>query len=363
MPSPDGAVAALWRRLARYLRPPRRLRFTREGKFFFGIALGIGFAAINTGNNLLYLLLGWVLSLILASGVMSEQVLRGLAVTRIPPREIFAGQPFLMGIALRNLKKRLSSFSIEIEDLTHDRTLDKKCYFLKIPAGKAQTATYRQILPRRGLYRFHGVRVGTRYPFSLFAKSRIIEKASEVVVFPAISPVILPAASRDHFGEEALARIGRRGEFHGLREFREGDDQHDVHWRSSAHRGRLMVREFEAESHRRVNIIFDNIRAGDSEFERTVSLVGSLAAGYIANSYAVRLIGRGFAVPCASGPEQLHRILKVLALVAPVDATVLFAARAEPGIQTVKIAPGSFANWRPIARAKTEERPVASSPA
>ena len=42
-------------------RPPRKLKFTREGKYFLGITLGVGFAAINTGNNLLYLLLGMLL--------------------------------------------------------------------------------------------------------------------------------------------------------------------------------------------------------------------------------------------------------------------------------------------------------------
>jgi len=46
----------LWR-----FRPPRKLKFTREGKYFLGITLGVGFAAINTGNNLLYLLLGMLL--------------------------------------------------------------------------------------------------------------------------------------------------------------------------------------------------------------------------------------------------------------------------------------------------------------
>ena len=40
-------------------RPPRRLRITREGKYFLGITFGVGLAAINTANNLLYLLLGF----------------------------------------------------------------------------------------------------------------------------------------------------------------------------------------------------------------------------------------------------------------------------------------------------------------
>ena len=56
--------------------PPRKLKFTREGKYYLGITLGVGFAAINTGNNLLYLLLGMLLSLIVVSGVMSDLSLR-----------------------------------------------------------------------------------------------------------------------------------------------------------------------------------------------------------------------------------------------------------------------------------------------
>ena len=44
----------------------RRLRFTREGRWFTFLTVGVGFGAINTGNNLLYLLLGWMLSAIIA---------------------------------------------------------------------------------------------------------------------------------------------------------------------------------------------------------------------------------------------------------------------------------------------------------
>ena len=66
----------VWSRLRRRLRPPRRLQFTREGRIIVLLSVGVGFAAINTGNNLLYLLLGWLLSFIIASGILSEQTLR-----------------------------------------------------------------------------------------------------------------------------------------------------------------------------------------------------------------------------------------------------------------------------------------------
>src|SRR5260370_28177507 len=103
-PKRPGKLAA---RLRRLLKPPRRLEFTREGKYFVGITLGVGFAAINTGNNLLYLLLGMMLSLIIASGVLSEMSLRGLSVAREPPARPHPGKPFLMRVSLQNHQRRL----------------------------------------------------------------------------------------------------------------------------------------------------------------------------------------------------------------------------------------------------------------
>src|SRR3954469_7925051 len=176
-------------RLRRWMRPPRALKTTREGKYFIGITIGVGFAAINTGNNLLYLLLGMMLSLIVASGVLSEMSLRLLEVTRQPPGRIFAKTPFLMGIGLRNAKKRAPSFSIEVEDLQADKPLDKKCYFLKLPAGRLQHTSYRHTFPRRGRYVFTAFRVSTKFPFALFRKSRRVELPAEVIVFPQLSPI------------------------------------------------------------------------------------------------------------------------------------------------------------------------------
>ena len=64
--TPRSPLLRWWPRW-RSMKAPRKLKFTREGKFFVGITLGVGFAAINTGNNLLYLLLGMLLALIVVS--------------------------------------------------------------------------------------------------------------------------------------------------------------------------------------------------------------------------------------------------------------------------------------------------------
>ncbi len=365
-----GALARLAARLRRAFRRSRRLRSTREGKYFLVITLLLGLAAINTGNNLLFLLLGWMCSVILASGILSELSLRGLTVVRQPPPRIFSGRPFLMGISLRNEKRRLPSFSIEIEDLVLSgapplaKPIDKKCYFLKIPSGRMQSTSYRHTFPRRGRYAFEGFRISTKFPFALFRKSLEVDCPGEVIVFPAIHPVNPPQPSGRVGGEDTQARQGRRGEFFGLRELRDGDDPRDIHWRSSAHKGRLMVREYEEEAQRRATILVENGMADDppqaerDTLEKAISMAASLASAYISRGYAVRVIGRGPEghVPSAAGPAQLARILRMLALLPTVSFDVPYAATPDPRAENLLVARrGGAARQRPAGVSRIVE--------
>jgi len=343
--------------LRRRLRPPRRLRFTREGRFLVLLALGIGFAAINTGNNLLYLLLGWICSFIVASGALSETTMRGLAVRRRPPPRVFAGHPFLMEISVENKKPKLASFSIEVEDLIGGRPLDKKCYFLKIPAGKTQRTSYRHTFSRRGLYRFDGFRIATKFPFGLFRKSRDLDAGGEVLVYPRLVAVARPAPRTESSGDARAAHLGRRGDFYGLREWREGDDRRDVHWRSTARTGRLMVREYEDERTRQVVVAVDNalpadVRAaiGDGldppeaeALERAISLAASLASAYLEGGWSVALVARGAWVPASAGRPQLARILRELALLATTGDDEPFAAPLPPRTESILVVPRGVA--------------------
>jgi uncharacterized protein (DUF58 family) len=109
------------RPLARRVRPRDWLRITREGWLFIAICFAVGLAAIRSGNNLLFLILGMMLGLLLASGILSELSLRGLRFERLPPPAMHAAKPFLMGISVTNTKRTVASFSIEVEDIQGDR--------------------------------------------------------------------------------------------------------------------------------------------------------------------------------------------------------------------------------------------------
>lgn len=344
-------MSVVTRILAR-LRPPRRLKFTREGRYFVAISVGIGMAAINTGNNLLYLLLGWLLSVIIASGVLSEQVLRGLRIQRRPPGRIFAGQAFLMEISVENTKRSLASYSIEVEDRIAGGVLDKKCYFLKVPAGRTQRTSYRHTFPRRGLYRFTGFRVGTKFPFGLFRKSRDLEVGKDLIVYPHIHPITVPPPRAHYAGNDTARQLGRRGEFFGLREYRDGDDRRDIHWRSTARTGRPLVREYEDESQKRAVIVLDNAlpapaQASDgatessentratAAMERAISAAASMTTAYLSKGYAVELVARGCRVPSGAGPTQVTRMLEALALLAIVTDDVPFSGSVDARLESI----------------------------
>lgn len=348
---PTGRRKSLWRWLREKLRPPRRLRFTREGRYFFFISLAIGFAAVNTGNNLLYLLLGMTLSLIVASGLLSERTLKNLVVTRHLPPELYAERAFLVGVELHNHKTRVPSYSVEVEDLADGQLLDKKCYFLKVPPRRSQHTSYRYAFPTRGLHRFEAVRLSTKFPFALFRKSRDAALPAEVVVYPALVDVSdLVAGARYGVGESPSGRAGHGEDFYAMRELREGEDPRSIHWKTSAKAGRMMVREREESSSRRIAIHLENVHLDPldlrslAEVERAIARAGSLATHFIDRGYRVRLSTRTALVAEGAGRGHLRHILRTLALLQIVDGTG--AARVEPprpgpGVRAIVITPSA----------------------
>jgi uncharacterized protein (DUF58 family) len=311
-------VARLRARLRRWFRPPRRFRLTREGKWFIGATLLLGFAAVNGGINLLFLMFGMMLCLLIANGVISEACMRRLEVQRRLPPALFASAPFLMGIAVRNSKSRVATFSLEVEDIAADgKPVDRRCFFLKIPAHRKQETAYRRTLATRGIHHLAGLRLSTRFPFGLLRRSIDIESPVDLLVYPALVPVadLALRAEVTELGETQSAARARSGDFHGLRELRAGDDPRDIHWRTSARRGRPFVREFEEETGRAVLIVLETAVAEDaaSSFESAVSHAASLALLLLRRGLRVGLSAGGTFIPPHTGTAAA--ILRCLALV------------------------------------------------
>jgi uncharacterized protein (DUF58 family) len=317
----------------------RKLPPTREGWWFLLATLFVGAVAIDAGINLFFLTFGMMACLLAANALLSTLGLSGLRVQRIPPPVVHAGTPYLMGISLENRKRRLPSFSIEVEDLVEGRPIDKRCYFLKLPAGRQQETSYRHTISRRGRHKLTGFRLATKFPFGLMARTREVADVTEIVVYPALA-ALPPAVLRGLPSPPSPARDkgpSRQGELAGLRAFRPGDDPRGIHWRTSARRGMLLVREHEDDEGREGTILFDNdVQAGAGAFELAVSRAAALCVELARRGMAVGLVTRGGEIPPSVGAPHLARLLTRLALIAP-----------EPG-------PPPRARRRPIARVSTD---------
>jgi uncharacterized protein (DUF58 family) len=339
----QGAGRRAARRGRGWLGPGGRFPPTREGWWFILATVLIGLGAVNAGLNLLFALWGMMLFLIVASGVLSELGLSGLEVRRAPPPVIHAKTPYLMSIALTNKKRRLPSFSVEVEDLIDGRPIEKRCYFLKLPAGRTQETAYRHTIARRGRHRLSGLRLATKFPFGLVQKSRDVANAAEVIVYPALVPVssaVLRGLPVRHAGSRQKWR-SRDGDFFGLRDFRPGDDPRDIHWRTTAKRGTPFVRENEDDEGSEASVVLDNAPGAAPEaFETAVSEAASYALALLARGYRVSLVLRGAMLAADTGPAQATRILRALALVDPAAPEAALEARA-PEHATVRVRPGA----------------------
>lgn len=301
-----------WRRR---LNAWRRIRFTAGGFVFTLGTFTVGFAALNTGNNLLYLLLGAMLGLITVSGWLSEQAIRDLRIERDPPAPVTVGQELRLSYRVRNGKRRLPSLAVEIGE----RGLPHSAFLTQVPPMGEATARSLNRFERRGTFPLSTVTLSTAFPFGLFWKERDLEIPGEIVIWPRYGqPVRTPAASGGSMPQRSMSAVGAlgaRGEFRSLRAYRPGDDPRDIHWRSTARLRQPVVREYERDGAETRWICLD-IRSGLEEpAEVAVEVAASLAARATSEGRPFGLVAGDVVLDPGNGPGQLERVLDVLARV------------------------------------------------
>ena len=315
---------ALSERLRRLLRPPRTLRPTRAGWSFFALTFGVGFAALNTGNNLLYLVLSLMLSFLVLSGVLSESALRGIALRRRVPRELYDGGTHRVALEISNLQQRVPAFALVVEDRVRERggalRPAGRAFALRIGPGATEHRTYRFRPAQRGPFEFTGFRVSTRFPFGLFAKAMEIDAPEAALAYPSLEVVPAPDGfgSARESGEQVLGPRGAGSDVGGLRGFASGDPVRRIHWRATLRQRALLVREVESEHDAEVELRLRTaaVEPGE-EFERRVRWVASEAVSLLDAGLSVALRTDHAQVLPGRGERQRAVLLAFLARVEP----------------------------------------------
>src|SRR3990172_8108446 len=235
------------------------LSFTALGTRFIIITLAVGVAAVNSGSNLLYLVVAMMLSMTLLSGILSERALKGLSVRRRLPAEIYAGEPFEARVTVEGGAGRLTGVGLEGWECPFDGVEGLGAFALRLNGGAASASAARTV-ENRGRWRISGFEISTRFPFGFFRKSIMLPRAEAVTVYPRIVPLPVDAfqASVPGSGSLSALRKGQRPEGRTVRGSLFPDESRAIHWKASAKLGEMVVKEFEAEEGEAVYIILDN---------------------------------------------------------------------------------------------------------
>ena len=268
-------------------------RVTREGWMYFAAVAVVVFAAINTANNLLYMVLSALLAVLALSGFLSAVNFRFLrAVARIPTH-CYAGEPFPISIQIHNEKRAFPTFSISLASAENSPFRFSKFYVPLIRPLDRMIQTGQAMLPKRGRHRLRAVKVSSRYPFGFFSKGRNYEAEAECICYPEILPEEqLNLSGVDLQGSNQRFERGFGQDLYMIRDYVPSDSARHVHWKASAKTSMLKTREYAAEASRRIVIAFDRFgHPGDIEhFERLVSEAASVAYYLIRDGVEVRFV-------------------------------------------------------------------------
>ena len=296
-----------------------RYHVTREGWMYFAAVTVVVFAAINTANNLLYMVLSALLAVLMLSGFLSSLNFRFLRIAVRIPSHCFAGEPFPISIEARNEKRVFPTFSIQLEPADESPFRFSTSYIPVVRSlGRSTSPVGQAMLARRGRYMMREVKSSSRYPFGFFVKDRNYRVEAECICYPEILPQEqINIAALDIRGSNLRFERGFGQDLYMIRDYVPSDSARNVHWKASAKTGMLKTREYAAEESRRIVFAFD--RFGDpadgERFERLVSQSASLAYHLINDGTDVAFVSDEWHSIEGSPQAVLESILRYLALV------------------------------------------------
>jgi uncharacterized protein (DUF58 family) len=310
----------------------------------------LSLAAINSGNNLLFIVLAGLLSSIVVSGIISRNSLRQISLSLQLPENVFVGERVSVKVTLKNLKRTFPTFSILVEDpdLNRERSLlfilkrfifrgrnkaaeasaadramfRQAAYFPILRPGETRSELTVQSFPHRGLYSLQGFWISTRFPFGFFRRGEYIGAQGEILVYPLTQEIssffhVLPFLP----GHLESLHVGSGENLFSIRKYQETESARIIDWKATAKTGELMAREYAREEESKLCLVLDTridpqARGGsEKNFEKAVSLAASIAAHFIGEGAGIEYLTPLEYIPRGTGIDHLYRILRSLAVV------------------------------------------------
>jgi uncharacterized protein (DUF58 family) len=253
------------------------VRLTKVGTTYILGTVVLAIAAINTGNNAIYIAVTLMLGCLLLSGIASKGGLKHLSIEIHGLDDVWACRTADGSLSVRN-----DSRIWNVRDVVLVSDAFVAPVLVPIVLRRSElTVKAAFVFPRRGLAHVSAIDSYTRYPFGFVLKKRRLRVSSEVVVYPRI---LAEDAMRDRFraiagDDTAAGRPGPGSEIHSFRDFVRGDSLRQVHWKKSASLGRWIIKQQEADAARSLHIVVDPYkprRVSEDVFEEMISEAATL---------------------------------------------------------------------------------------
>jgi len=272
------------------------------------MTLLLGFGAVNTGNNLLYLLVSALLGFMAVSGVLGKGNIDKLHLRVEFPDEVFDGIETLVRLRLENRKRWLPTFLVTVT------LLDQSVTVPIIGPRQAALESLPFTLDGRGRHGIDAARLCSIFPINFFVRCRSLPLGAKVVVFPAPRPGYgdsRPEPEGEGGGRPSPLK-GYEGELSRISDYRGGEPLKLIHWKLSARHDRLKVKELSATT--REPVIIDPERLPGKDLEERLRHAAFVATRCFRQGRPVGLrLGRAVIAP-AAGRQHKIKLLNALGL-------------------------------------------------
>lgn len=275
----SGVRSARWNR--------HRMAVTRAGIVYVIIMSVMFIGSILGKTNMLMFVFAMMIGPWVLNGWIAFSMLRKTHAKRTLPRRATAGELVSVEIEVENQKWFFDSWLLTARDqATHDRdTLQPACLFVRIPARQKRRGHYFVRFAQRGRYRFGAIELSTHFPLGLIERGLLCDANDSLIVHPRVGR-LTSRWRREMWNASELVEQRRscvglfEDEFHRVREYRPDDNPKSIHWRTTARRGELMVREYHQTRDRELIVLVElwqPVHPTTSDLDR-VELATSLAA-------------------------------------------------------------------------------------
>jgi uncharacterized protein (DUF58 family) len=271
----------------------RRSRLTQEGWYFVVVLALVLVRASMKDINLMLAFAGMMVGALYFNWLALRMMFRRLSIRRRLPESVAAGDLALIEFEATGPHRATAVVIDDSFQLSGSRRREDhesaSAIFPQIGRGQPARAEYRVRFGRRGRYEFGPIRATSRFPLRLVSRTISFPARDEFVVLPRLGRLTNRWTQVRRGPEPGPRRVLQRhglteGDFYGMRDWRAGDSRRWIHWRTSARRGKLMVRQFEQPRSENLTLLLELWRPERPEprdediIELAVSFAATIAA-------------------------------------------------------------------------------------